>query len=65
MTVSNPNIPHSYKCIWIRNSIQEAVRPIFFGASLLPFTNKGGGIRSVAVDLTLRRLIAKLAALLR
>jgi hypothetical protein len=42
--------------------VPEAVRPIFFGASLLPFTKKDGGIRPVAVGLTLRRLVAKLAS---
>ena len=64
MKVSNPSTPHSYKCIGIRNSIPEAVRPMFFGASLLrslPFTNKGGRIRPVAVGLTMHRLIVKLA----
>jgi hypothetical protein len=38
------------------------VRPIFFGATLLPFAKKGGGLRPVAVGLTLRRLVAKAAS---
>ena len=52
----------SYKCNGIRYSIPEALRLIFFGASLLPFTNKDGGIRPVAIGLTLRRPIEKLAS---
>jgi len=38
------------------------VRPSFFGATLLPFRKKDGGLRPIAVGLTLRRLISKLAA---
>ena len=42
--------------------VPKAVRPIFFGATLLPFIKKDGGIRPIAVGLTLRRLIAKIAS---
>jgi len=52
----------SYKYNGIRYSIPEALRLIFFGASLLPFTNKDGGIGPVAIGLTLRRPIEKLAS---
>src|SRR6267154_3688522 len=38
------------------------VRPFFFGATLLPFSKKEGGLRPIAVGLTLRRLVAKVAA---
>src|SRR5271156_970441 len=33
----------------------------FFGANLLPFKKADGGIRPIAVGLTLRRLVAKVA----
>ena len=45
----------------LAGNIPDAVRPLFFGASLFPFTKKDGGIRPIAVGLTLRRLIAKMA----
>jgi hypothetical protein len=37
------------------------VRPFFFGATLLAFSKKGGGVRPIAVGVTLRRLVAKVA----
>jgi len=37
------------------------VCPFLFGASLLAFNKKDGGIRPIAVGLTLRRLVAKVA----
>ena len=39
------------------------VRPSFLGATLFPFLKKDGGIRPIAVGLTLRRLIAEVANL--
>ncbi len=39
----------------------EEVRPFFFGASLVALQKKCGGIRSIAVRCTLRRLVAKVA----
>ena len=39
----------------------EWVRSFLFGASLLAFTKKDGGVRPIAVGLTLRRLAAKVA----
>src|SRR5277367_3649625 len=45
----------------LRGGVPEVVRPVFFGASLLPFTKKEGGIRPIAVCLTLRRLVSKMA----
>jgi len=39
----------------------ERICPVFFGASLLPFKKADGGVRPIAVGLTLRRLIAKAA----
>src|SRR5277367_3746580 len=45
----------------LRGGVPEVVRPVFFGASLLPFTKKEGGIRPIAVGLTLRRLVSKMA----
>jgi hypothetical protein len=37
------------------------VRPFLFGASLFAFSKKDGGVRPIAVGLTLRRLAAKVA----
>src|SRR5207245_2636140 len=37
------------------------VRPVLFGAALFAFSKKDGGIRPIAVGLTLRRLVAKVA----
>jgi hypothetical protein len=37
------------------------VRPFFFGATLLAFNKKDGGLRPIAVGATLRRLVAKIA----
>ena len=37
------------------------VRPFLFGAGLFAFNKKGGGMRPIAVGLTLRRLAAKVA----
>ena len=39
----------------------EWVRPYFFGASLLAFAKKDGGVRPIAVGVTLRRLAGKVA----
>ena len=38
-----------------------AVHPFFFGANLIALGKKGGGIRPIAVGLTLHRLVAKCA----
>ena len=45
----------------LEGRVPPAVRPSFFGASLFPFRKKDGGIRPIAVGLTLRRLVAKAA----
>ena len=45
----------------LSGGVPEAVRPVFFGATLLPFIKKDGGIRPIAVGLTLRRLVSKIA----
>jgi hypothetical protein len=45
----------------LAGGVPEDVRPAFFGASLFPFAKKDGGIRPIAVGLTLRRLVAKVA----
>lgn len=41
-------------------SVPLCVSPIFFGASLCAFNKKDGGIRPIAVGMTMRRLSAKL-----
>jgi len=45
----------------LSGNVPIVVRPVFFGASLCALTRKGGGVRPIAVGLTLRRLIAKAA----
>ena len=42
--------------------VPAPVRPTFFGATLIPFTKKDGGLRPIAVGLSLRRLVSKAAA---
>ena len=42
--------------------VPEAVRPFFFGASLVALEKKSGGVRPIAAGCTLRRLVAKLAS---
>jgi len=46
----------------LAGNIPDWVRPFFFGASLFAFSKKDGGIRPIAVGLTLRRLVAKVAS---
>ena len=46
----------------LSGGVPEVIRPTFFGATLFPFIKKDGGIRPIAVGLTLRRLIAKMAS---
>ena len=41
----------------------EAIRPLFFGASLTALKKKNGGIRPIAVGCTIRRLASKCACL--
>ena len=45
----------------LAGGVPADVRPIFFGASLHALKKKEGGIRPIAVGLTLRRLISKVA----
>ena len=47
--------------IVLAGGVPEEVRAVFFGASLFAFKKKDGGIRPIAVGLTLRRLVAKVA----
>ena len=42
-----------------QGKVPVAVRPLFFGARLTAFVKKGGGLRPIAVGLTLRRVVAK------
>jgi hypothetical protein len=51
----------SFVNVVLAGDVPEAVRPSFFGASLLAFNKKQGGIRPVAIGLTLRRLCSKIA----
>ena len=48
----------------LRGEVLAEVRPIFFGANLVAFNKKGGGVRPIAMGCTLRRLVAKCAGLL-
>ena len=43
----------------LQNQIPAVIRPIFFGANLFALSKKEGGIRPIAVGLTLRRLTTK------
>jgi hypothetical protein len=45
----------------LHGGVPDDVRPSFFGASLHAFQKKDGGVRPIAVGLTLRRLVAKCA----
>ena len=45
----------------LQGNTPEEVRPFFFGASLVAFRKKQGGVRPIAVGCTLRRLVAKIA----
>jgi len=45
----------------LSGKIPDWVRPFFFGASLFAFKNNDEGIRPIAVGLSLRRLVAKVA----
>ena len=47
----------------IAGGVPSEIRPIFFGASLLALNKRTGGIRPIAIGLTLRRLVAKVACL--
>ena len=42
-------------------AVPECVRPLFFGAELVAFQKKDGGLRPIAVGLALRRLLARAA----
>ena len=41
--------------------VPPAIRPFFFGATLVALEKKSGGVRPIAVGCTLRRLVAKIA----
>ena len=43
----------------LRGRTPKPVRSAFFGATLIALQKKGGGLRPIAVGLTLRRLAAK------
>ena len=45
----------------LAGQVPVIVRPFFFGAALFAFNKKDGGLRPIAVSLTLRRLVAKVA----
>jgi hypothetical protein len=45
----------------LSGGVPEQVRPFFFGATLYAFAKKDGGVRPIAVGLSLRRLASKIA----
>ena len=45
----------------LEGGVPAAVRPFFFGASLVALEKKDGGVRPIAVGWTLRRLVSKIA----
>ena len=48
--------------ILTEGQIPEEIRPFFFGGRLVALDKKGGGIRPIAIGLTLRRLASKLVS---
>ena len=52
----------SFTNVILQGSIPETIKHLFFSARLTAFSKKDGGLRPIAVGLTLRRLVAKLAA---
>jgi hypothetical protein len=50
-----------YNQIVFPGHIPESVRPVFFGAKLFALGKKNGGVRPIAIGLTLRRLGGKLS----
>ena len=48
----------------LKGQTPNQIRPYFFGATLVAFTKKNGGIRPIAIGCTLRRLAAKCASAL-
>ena len=51
----------SFTNLVLAGGVPTGVRSSFFGATLYAFNKKGGGVRPIAVGLTLRRLVAKVA----
>ena len=47
----------------LQGKIPAAIRPLFFGASLIALAKKDGGVRPIAVGCTLHRLAPKVASL--
>ena len=47
----------------LEGKVPPSVQPIFFGATLIALQKKEGGVRPIAVGLSLRRLVAKCAGL--
>ena len=45
----------------ISGGVPEPIRPIFYGASLCALSKKDGGIRSIAIGNSLRRIAIKVA----
>lgn len=51
----------SFSTLVLEGRVPLAIRPFFFGASLVALEKKSGGVRPIAVGCTLRRLVAKIA----
>ena len=43
----------------VRGEVLQSIKPIFFGANLIPLRKKDGGIRAIAVGQTLQCLVTK------
>jgi len=56
-----PLILTSFVNLVLRGGVPLPVRAHFFGARLFALSKPGGGLRPIAVGLTLRRLVAKVA----
>lgn len=46
--------------IILKGTMPQRIKQLFFGARLIPFNKKDGGLRPIAVGLTLRRICSKL-----
>ena len=53
--------PASFSTLVLEGKTPLSIRPFFFGATLIALEKKGVGVRPIAVDCILRRLIDKIA----
>ena len=54
----------SFCVLVLEGRVPEAVRPFFFGATLVALEKQSGGVRPIAVGCTLRRVVGKIGGLM-